>query len=79
MNIRNLQELDREMLHSDFEIGKTLFETMKRQGYSPVKAMAMTYRHGYLDGEIHGVELAMDNLVDSKLDDIPGVSGNERR
>lgn len=49
--MRELHDLDKSLLNSEFELGKALYERMRAQGYPPFKSAAMIYRHGVLDGK----------------------------
>lgn len=48
--MRDLTTLDKGLLQSEFELARALHDLIRSQGYSSVKAAAMIYRHGYLDG-----------------------------
>lgn len=49
--MRDIQTLSKNILNSEFELARSLYELMRSQGYAPLKAAAMIYRYGYLDGK----------------------------
>lgn len=51
MNTRDLHTLDQNLLNSEFEIARAIYEHARSQGYAPLKAAALVYRHGILDGK----------------------------
>lgn len=58
MSTRDLHTLDRELLNAEFEVARAIYEQARAQGYGPVKAAAMVYRHGVLDGKAEGKQKA---------------------
>ena len=48
--MRNIQNLEKNLLSSEFDIANEIFYALRGQGYSPAKVTAMIYRHGRLDG-----------------------------
>ena len=50
MNTRNLNALDQSLLNSEFELARVIYDQARGQGHGPLKAAALVYRHGFLDG-----------------------------
>ena len=48
--MRNLAELDKKLLQSEFQDAVKLYDKARAEGYSEVKAVALIYRHGRIDG-----------------------------
>ena len=49
--MRNIEALDKQLLASEFQEGKDLFNLLRERGYSTAKAAAMVYRAGFTDGK----------------------------
>lgn len=49
--MRDLESLSKHLLQSEFETARSLFDLARAQGFAPIKAAAMVYRQGYLDGK----------------------------
>lgn len=48
--MRNIITLSKNLTYDEFELTRQLWETMEREGVPPIRAAAMIYRHGRLDG-----------------------------
>ena len=56
MKIRELEQLNRDLLNSEFDTAKAIYEQARAQGYGPLNAAALCYRHGYIDGKAKDAE-----------------------
>jgi len=86
--MRDIATLDKSLLNSEFEIARAVFELARGQGHGPLKAAAIVYRHGVLDGMAVGKERekkAYDRLHEhmkvckqaSGIDEIKGGNSDE--
>lgn len=49
--MREIQTLDKFLLKNEFETARAVYEAARGQGFGPVQAAALVYRHGFLDGK----------------------------
>lgn len=49
--MREIQKLEKHLLKSEYDTAKAIYEAARNQGYGPLQAAAIVYRHGFLDGK----------------------------
>ena len=58
--MRDIQLLDKRLLNAHFETARMVYNYALNQGHGPVKAAALVYAHGFLDGKVRGDERAKE-------------------
>lgn len=48
--MRDIEKVNRQLLKTEFDVAKAIYEQARGDGYGPVVAAAIVYRCGYLDG-----------------------------